>query len=154
MTQLLDLVIGIVTGLSPLAVVAGLLALAAWRDRHALAETACQVRLTDALADEVGAIVAPVVTMRRGRWRVAIRVPLGQPAVVAQIVRVVHETLPRRRLDRYEVVLTPGGPGGRFTRREDGGRTWQAARAGKARGGTGRATSTSSWGGGRSAIGG
>src|SRR5262249_59392221 len=120
MTRLLDLALGMVAGLSPLLVVAGLLALAAWRDRHALAETACQGRLTDALADEVGPILAPVVTKRRGRWRVAMRVPVGQPAVVARILRVVHETLRRPGPDRYELVLTLGGRGQRLTRREDG----------------------------------
>src|SRR5262249_38143891 len=113
-----------------------------------------QVRLTDALADEVGPILAPVVTKRRGRWRVAMRVPAGQPAVVARLLRVVHETLRRPGPDRYELVLTLGGGGERLPRREDGGHPWRTARAGTTSGRTARPTSTSSWVGGRSAIGG
>jgi hypothetical protein len=110
MTQLLDLVIRILAGLSPLLLVAGLLALAAWRDRRALAATARQIRLTDALAEEVGAIVAPVVRKHRRGWRIAIPVPFGRPTVVARILGVVHQTLGRPGSDRYEVVLTPQEP--------------------------------------------
>ena len=110
MTQLLDLVTNILTGLSPLLFVAGLLVLAAWRDQRALAETARQIRLTDALAEEVGGIVAPVVTKRLRGWRIAIPVPLGRPAVVARILGVVQQTLGRLGSDRYELVLTPQEP--------------------------------------------
>jgi len=58
MTQLFVLLTGILVWLSPLLVVGGLLALAGWRDQRVLAATARQTRLSDALADEVGVIVA------------------------------------------------------------------------------------------------
>ena len=110
MTQLLDLVTSILTGLSSLLFVAGLLVLAARRDQRALAENARQIRLTDALAEEVGVIVAPVVKKRLRGWRIAIPVPLGRPAVVARTLGVVQQTLGRLGSDRYEIVLTPQEP--------------------------------------------
>jgi hypothetical protein len=110
MTQLFVLLTGILVWLSPLLVVGGLLALAGWRDQRVLAATARQTRLSDALADEVGVIVAPVVTRRFGGWRVRIAVPLGRPAVVARILGVLERTLERFGPDRYEIVLTPQEP--------------------------------------------
>jgi hypothetical protein len=95
MAQLFVLLTGILVWLSPLLLVGGLLALAGWRDRRALAATARQTRLSDALADDVGVIVAPVVTRRFGGWRVRIAVPLGRPAVVARILLVLDRTLGR-----------------------------------------------------------
>jgi hypothetical protein len=92
---------------SPILVIFGLLALAAWRDRRREAMVARQIRLTDALADEVGPIVAPLVTKPLGRpWRVRIRVPAGRPATVSRIVAVAHDTLTRTGAGRYELVLT------------------------------------------------
>jgi hypothetical protein len=111
MTQLLDLVTEGLVGLSPLLLVGALLALAAWRDRRALAATARQTRLTDALADEMGAVVAPVVRRRLGHWRVRIAVPFGRPAVVARVLEVLDVTLGRLGPDRYEIVLSPQEPG-------------------------------------------
>ena len=110
MDQLLALLIGIVAWLSPLLLVGGLLALAGWRDRRTLAAVARQTRLSDALADEVGAIVAPVVEKHGGAWRVRVAVPLGRPAVAARILGVLHRTLRRLGPDRYEIVLSPQEP--------------------------------------------
>jgi hypothetical protein len=110
MDQLLVLLVGILAWLSPLLLVGGLLALAGWRDRRALATVARQTRISDALADEVGPIVAPVVTRRRGSWRVSVAVPLGRPVVVARILGVLDRTLERVGPDRYEIVLSPQGP--------------------------------------------
>ncbi|HEY7601130.1 MAG TPA: hypothetical protein VIB60_01355 [Methylomirabilota bacterium] len=93
---------------SPVLVVVGLLALAAWRDRRRDAVLARQIRLTDAIADELGSIVAPVVTKPLGRpWRVDIHVPVGRPAMVSRIVGIAHDTLTRLGAGRYELVLTP-----------------------------------------------
>jgi hypothetical protein len=110
MAELLDLVTSILTGLSPLLFVAGLLALAAWRDQRELAATVRQICLADALAEEVGVIVAPVVKKRLRGWRIVIPVPLGRPAVVARVLGVVHQTLGRLGSERYEIVLTPQEP--------------------------------------------
>ena len=107
MAQVFPVFMGMLLWLSPLLLVGGLLALAGWRDRRALATTARQVRLSDALADEVGAIVAPVVEKRRGAWRVSVAVPLGRPAVVARILGTLHRTLGRLGPERYEIVLSP-----------------------------------------------
>jgi hypothetical protein len=98
----------ILTMSSPLLVVIGLLALAAWRDRRRAAMVARQVRLTDAIADELGPVVAPLVVKRlAGPWRVEMRVPVGRPAIVSRIVSIAHDTLTRSGAARYELVLTP-----------------------------------------------
>jgi hypothetical protein len=110
MDQLLVLLGGIVVWLSPLVLVGGLLAAAGWRDRRELARVARQTRISDALADEVGALVAPVVRKRYGTWRVSVAVPLGRPALVARVVGVLHRTLGRLGPDRYEIVLSPQEP--------------------------------------------
>jgi hypothetical protein len=98
----------ILTISSPILVVLGLLSLAAWRDRRREAVVARQIRLTDAIAGELGAIVAPVVTKRfGGLWRVAMHVPVGRPALVSRIVAIAHETLTRMGASPYELVLFP-----------------------------------------------
>jgi hypothetical protein len=93
----------------PILMMLGLLAHGGWRDRRWEARVARQVRLTDAIADELGAIVAPVVTKPlRGPWRVAIQVSIDQPATVSRIVAITHDVMTRDRASRYELVLTPG----------------------------------------------
>ena len=96
----------------PILMTLSLLAGAAWRDRRRQAMVARQVRLTDAIAGELGAIVAPVVAKPlRGPWRVEIRVPIDQPGAVGRIVAITHDMLTRAGATRYELVLTPGvGP--------------------------------------------
>jgi hypothetical protein len=93
---------------SPILLIAGLLVLAAWRDRRREAMVARQIRLSDAIADELGPIVAPVVSKPLGApWRVEIRVPVNRPAAVSRIVAIAHETLTRSGATQYELVLTP-----------------------------------------------
>jgi len=100
--------LAILTMSSPILVIIGLLALAAWRDRRREAMVARQIRLTDAIADELGPIVAPLVRKPLGRpWRVDIQVPVGRPATVSRIVAIAHDTLTRTGAGRYELVLTP-----------------------------------------------
>ena len=95
------------TMFSPILVIIGLLVLAAWRDRRREATVARQIRLTDAIADELGPIVAPLVRKPLGRpWRVDIQVPVGRPAAVSRIVAIAHDTLTRAGAGRYELVLT------------------------------------------------
>ena len=112
MTQIVDVIAVVVTALSPLLFVGALLVLAAWRDHREEAQVARQIRVTDAIADEVGAIVAPVVRRGWGSWRVEIPAPLGRPAAVGRIVSVVDRTL--RGSGRYEIVLTPQEAGSPF----------------------------------------
>ena len=98
--------VGLFMGLLPLLVVGGLLALAAWRDKRRDARIARQIRLTDAIAGEMGAIVAPVVDKPAfGPWRVRMAVPAGRPAVLARILTVTQATLDRISGSRWEIVL-------------------------------------------------
>jgi len=98
----------ILTMSSPILVIIGLLSLAAWRDHRRDAVVARQIRLTDALAAELGPVVAPIVAKRLGGpWQVQIRVPVGRPALVSRIVAIAHDTLTRAGSARYELVLTP-----------------------------------------------
>ncbi|HWC03228.1 MAG TPA: hypothetical protein VHF87_10680 [Methylomirabilota bacterium] len=101
--------LAILTMSSPILVILGLLALAAWRDRRREGMVARQIRLTDAITDELGPIVAPLVVKPvRGPWRIEIQVPVGRPSLVSRIVAIAHETLTRAGAGRYELVLTPG----------------------------------------------
>lgn len=94
--------LGLGVALAPVAVVGGLLALAAWRDRRTAARLARQVAVTDAVDRRIGAVVAPRVARGwRGPWRVMIPVPLDRPRVVAAVLAAVDE-----------VFGTPGAPGG------------------------------------------
>ena len=98
----------ILTVSSPVLLVVALLGLAAWRDRRRETVIARQIRLTDALADQVGPIVAPLVSKPFGRpWRVDVQVPVARPNVVSRVVTIAHETLTRMGAERYELVLTP-----------------------------------------------
>jgi hypothetical protein len=100
--------IGTLTMFSPIFVILGLLGLAAWRDHRRETVVARQVQLTDAIAKELGPIVAPLVAKPLGGpWRVEIRVPVGRPAAVSRIVAIAHDTLTRAGAGRYELVLTP-----------------------------------------------
>ena len=76
----------ILTMSSPILVVIGLLALAAWRDHRREAMVARQVRLTDALADELGPVVAPLVVK-----------PLGGPLRARADTAACAEPSGRRR---------------------------------------------------------
>jgi hypothetical protein len=98
----------ILTFSSPILLVLGLLELAAWRERRSAAMVARQIRLTDALAAELGPVVAPLVSKPLGQpWRVEVQVPVGRPAVVSRVVAIAHDTLTRTGAGRYELVLTP-----------------------------------------------
>jgi hypothetical protein len=105
---MMTLAVAALTVSSPILVIFGLLGLAAWRDRRREAMIARQIRLTDAIAEELGAIVAPLVTKPLGRpWRVDIQVPIGRPATVSRIVGIAHDILTRTGAGRYQLVLTP-----------------------------------------------
>ena len=98
----------VVLTLSPLIVVVALLELARWRERLVEDAVTCQITLTDAIAAEMGAIVAPVVTPTAwGPWRVRMAVPLGRPATTGRVLTVAHRVLDRVRPSGYELVLTP-----------------------------------------------
>lgn len=100
-----------VVAISPIVAVVLLLELAAWRERRVRAAVARQIALTDAIAAEFGAIVAPVVRKPLwGPWQIEIAVPLGRPATVGTIVSIAHRVLAfaeRTSAGRYRIVLTP-----------------------------------------------
>jgi hypothetical protein len=110
---MVNTLVGLALGLSPILVVTALLTLTTWRDRVHQTTVARQIRLTDAIGAELGAIVAPLVKRRlSGRWRIEMAVPLGHPGTVARVLAIAHRVLP----DPYELVLTPQAePRGRFT---------------------------------------
>ena len=105
-------VAGVVLAFSPILSIVVLLGLAAWREGVREARVARQIRVTDAIGAELGAIVAPVVEKSLGGpWRVRIVAPLERPDLVARILAITHRVL-ARTTGRYEIVLTsaPAGP--------------------------------------------
>jgi hypothetical protein len=98
---------GVLAGL-PLLAALGLLLLAEWRDRRRAAALAQQIRLTDAIAAELGTVVAPVVSKPLAApWRVKICVPVARGALVSRVVAIAHHTLGDLGVTRYELVLAP-----------------------------------------------
>lgn len=105
---MMTVAVGILTVSSPILLILGLLELAEWRDRRREAMVARQIRLTDALAEEIGPMVAPLVSKPLGRpWRVEVQVPVGRPTVVSRVVAIAHDVLTRTGAGRYELILTP-----------------------------------------------
>ena len=110
-TEAATAALGIATALTPFAVVAGLLRLAEHVSRRRESESAQQIRLTDAIHREVGAVAAPVV--RRdwgGRWLVSMAVPLDRPGTTAAIVRITERMFAQQvadRTDQLRIVLAP-----------------------------------------------
>jgi glutathione S-transferase len=72
-----------------------------------------QIVLTEAIDGHFGAIVSPVVMVKRpiwGPWKILMAVPFARPAAVARILALANEVLSvadRMSPDRYEIVLTP-----------------------------------------------
>lgn len=94
----------------PILSVAALLELTAWRERRRQAVIARQIALTDAIAHEVGAVVAPVVKKPLlGPWEVRMAVPFTRPTTVGTVLSIAHRVLSfaERRSGRYQIVLTP-----------------------------------------------
>jgi hypothetical protein len=102
-----------VLGLSliPILAVAALMELAGWLQRRRDAAIARQVALTDAIASELGAVVAPVVKRPLwGPWLIEIAVPFSRPATIARVLSIAHRVLcfaGRRAAGPYRIVLTP-----------------------------------------------
>jgi len=97
--------------LSPIVGVVALLELAGWWQRRQDAAVARQIALTDAIASELGTVVAPVVRRPlRGPWLIEIAVPFTQPATVGTILAIAHRLLAfghRLNPGDYRIVLTP-----------------------------------------------
>jgi len=92
----------------PAAAVVALLLVAESTQRARERRIARQVSVTDAIGAELGLVVAPVVTRRRGRgWRVEVAMPLDQAALVGRVVALAHAAMRRAepRLASLDVVL-------------------------------------------------
>ena len=104
--MLTSLAVGLLMGL-PIFVVVALLEVAGWRDRVRAAAVARQIVLTDAIAEELGAVVAPVVRKGLwGPWRIEVAVPWARAATVGRVVAIAHRVFSRGG-GRYELVVTP-----------------------------------------------
>jgi hypothetical protein len=101
----------LVVTLTPMVAVVALLELSAWFERRRAAAIARQITLTDAIAGELGAVVAPVVTKPLwGPWQIRIAVPLARPATVGTIIAIAHRVLAlaeRMSPGEYRIVLAP-----------------------------------------------
>lgn len=99
-------VVGVLVAAAPFAAVLGLLALAHWRDRRQHEVQARQIALTEVIHERLGAVAAPVVRRRRGRWHVQLAVPFERPIVVEALLALVRETFAPRDRRSLEIVLT------------------------------------------------
>ena len=100
------MVFGIVLAAAPFGVVFGLLAWAAHRERRRREVEQRQIALTEAIHERLGAVAAPVVRRRRGRWHVHLAVPFEHPLVVDALLAIVRETFAPRNRKSLEIVLT------------------------------------------------
>jgi hypothetical protein len=98
----METLLGLMLASAPFALVAALLALAERRERRAGLVVSRQIALTDALHARLGAAVAPVVRLRRGRWQLHVAVPVGRPAVVSAVLGTADEMFGR---GAYELRL-------------------------------------------------
>jgi len=98
----------VLVALSFVAVSAVLLVVERLQDRRD-SQRDRQIMLTDAIHWELGAVAAPVVSRRRGGWRVSMAVPLDRPAEVAALLRVTerHFAEDENGPVPLEIVLTP-----------------------------------------------
>lgn len=110
----METLVGALMIVAPFAATAWLLALANRRQRRRLAEIDRQIALTDAIHARLGAVVAPEVRRRGGRWQIAIAAPLERPSVVASVLSTVEAAFREPGGAPYEVVLRPQAtPGSR-----------------------------------------
>jgi hypothetical protein len=93
----------------PFAVVSALLRLAERLQDRRDFQRYQQIRLTDAIHWELGAVAAPVVSRRPGGgWRVSMAVPIERPAEVAALLRVTaRHFATEQAAERLEIVLRP-----------------------------------------------
>jgi hypothetical protein len=93
----------------PAAGVVGLLLIVRRRERAGERRLGRQISVTDAIAAELGLIVAPVIRRRSGHgWRIEIAVPLEDGALVGRIVGLAHAAMRRVEPDGppLDIVLT------------------------------------------------
>ncbi|HKZ05435.1 MAG TPA: hypothetical protein VJU81_08180 [Methylomirabilota bacterium] len=111
------IVMTVLLGLMPIAVVVGLVWIAEWRRRRVETRVALQIRVTDAIHRELGAVAAPEVLSRAGGgWRVRMRVPAGRATLIAPLVRIAETVMQDATARPFEIVLLPPLPTPHSTR--------------------------------------
>jgi hypothetical protein len=80
---------GVLIAIAPFAVVIGLLAWTAWRERRRREVEDRQIVLTDGIHERLGAAAAPIVCRRRRGWQVRMAVPFQRPAVTEALLAIV-----------------------------------------------------------------
>ena len=91
---MIDVVALLIVLLSPVALVLALLVLADARQRRRARITTRQIRLTDAVHAELGALVAPVVQKPAFRpWRVIFALPEGRTAEVGRLIAIANRVV-------------------------------------------------------------
>ena len=90
--------------------IAGPILLTAWVRNRREETIKRQIALTDAIHENLGAIVSPEVQKPLwGPWQIRIAVPFTQPAVVGRILTVVDGMLSassQMQPGRYQIILT------------------------------------------------
>lgn len=103
--------LAVVVALFPAALLAAVLLLSTWRARTRLLAVARQIAVTDAIHEELGAVVSPVVRHRLwGRWQLVIPVPFNDLDTVTHVVRTAYgafDAPERTKPGRFEIVLSP-----------------------------------------------
>lgn len=103
----METLLGVLIATAPLAGIGALLKLANLRERGRLAAAARQIALTEAIHARLGAVVAPEVRRRWGRWHVTIAAPLDRPSVVASVLSIVEDVFAHPETAPFEIVLRP-----------------------------------------------
>jgi hypothetical protein len=111
------IVMTVLVGLTPIAALMGLFWIVERRQRRVGARVALQIRVTDAIHRELGAVTAPEVQSRPdGGWRVRMRVPAGRPGLVGPLVQIAEAALQGATVRPFEIVLLPPAPAPHSTR--------------------------------------
>jgi hypothetical protein len=98
----------LLVGLAPIAAVVGLFWIVSERQRRFAERVMLQVRVTDAIHAELGAVAAPEVRRRLdGGWRVQMRVPAGRPGLVGPLVDLAELAMRSATSRPFEIVLLP-----------------------------------------------
>ncbi len=108
---MLTLLVGGTLAALPLVMVAALLLLVDRLHRAQATRVAWQIAITEAIHRELGAVVAPSMSIRPwSRPRLVIPAPLGHPGLVAAVLAIAHRVL--RGWDaaaarRLQIVVVP-----------------------------------------------
>lgn len=89
----------------PLVLLVALLRLAARRERRRAARVACQVAVTEAIHQELGAVVAPVVESTSGGYQLVIPLSTESVAVMGAVLAAARRGL--ERFDEGAAARTP-----------------------------------------------